>query len=264
MSFLGHKKQNERWNNVLKILNDEFAGDRSHIKDASLMYDNKNSQVKKLKDATSILASIAVLKDGNDECKITHIDLTNKILHLSYPLESPAILSYSLDTIATRRLFPLNISSLINRNIAKDKTKPKSANENIAEITKFLKNFCTTYNLTVNRAQFDKSNGIFQFDTTQRDNIYNSTRQYITCVLDKSKKFQIGTIHENVGKIAKDFSSLMSFFTLFGFSDIFAKCTCRNYSTKYTRKRGMQNYMCSHLLYSMSMFPYYLIALLSN
>ena len=258
-----HQKEREKWNNVVKIIDESFEGDRKHKHEAEEIYVSRKSHLRKLKSASNILSSIAVLKEGNEECKTSHFDLVNEEVSLFYPLESPAILGYSLDGLNCRKIFPISITSLINKNIARDRSNPKNSKEALDEIQRFLKNFCSSYNLTVSRVDLNKGTGVFNFETIQRDNLYGSVKQYMTVVLDKNKQFQLNTIKDNVGKLSMDYRSLLSFFTLFGFGEIYAKCTCRNYLSKYTKKRGQQNYYCPHLLYSMSMFPYYLVALLS-
>jgi len=266
-TFLRHIKQNEKWNTILKILNENFEGNKDFIKEAKNTYNDKYTKLKKLKNTSNILASIAVLKDGPEENKITQVDLNNKNISIFYPIDSPSLLSFNLDYLSARRVFPISISTLINRNISKDRIKmsnSESERDNILKISQFLKNFCSTYNLIVNKIQVDKNSKIIQFETTQRDNTYGTSRQYITITMNKDRKFELDNIKDSIGNLSTNYKSLFSYFSLFGFSDIYARCTCRSYMQKYSRKRGMQNYMCSHILYSMSMLPNYLLTVLAN
>jgi hypothetical protein len=152
----------------------------------------------------------------------------------------------------------MSIASLLNKNIVMDKSKYGSYDESVKKITRFINNFIGKYRLTVNTIQKNTSNGSIQFDTTQIDPILGNCRQYINIILNKDFKLSIDDLDNTVGNFSKDYKSLFSYFSLFGYSNIYSRCTCKNYLSKYSTKRGMQNYMCSHILYSMSLFPYYL------
>lgn len=259
-------KEREKWTDIKKILENQFGGDPNYIKDAEDIYHDRLFQSKRLQNLSSILSSIAVLKDGDPDSKTSRFDLDNKEAYLFYPLESPSILAYSLDSLSYRKLFPISISSLFNRNANIDRNKAKTLEERekLLEISTFIKNFCSKYNFSVTKIQKDINAGTIQFESIQMDPVFGPCRQYITTVLNKNKSFSINRIKDNLENFSRDYKSMFSYFSLFGFSDIYTKCTCRNYLSSYTKKRGMQNYCCSHIFYAMSMFPYYITTVLAS
>ena len=265
-TFIRHQKENERWNAIQTVLEEKFDGNPIYLKDAEEYYDDHTDKIKKFKNTSNILSSIVTVKEGPSTHKTSVFDLVNEQAYLFYPVESSAILSYTIDTLGYKRIFPTSISSLMNKNIGSDYSKSGTSDrkENVKEIEKFLRNFCSRYNLTVNKIDKNVKTGTIQFETTQYDQVYGATRQFITLVIDKTKKFSIKDIKNNVDAIARDYTSLFSYFSLFGFSEIFSRCSCKNYLTKYNKKRGIQNYCCSHLMYSMSIFPHYLVSVLGS
>lgn len=248
------------------ILDDRFDGDPTYIKEAEDIYHNKIMQGKKLQVLSDILSSIAVLEDGDPDTKTSRFDLENKEAYLFYPLESPAMLAYSLDSLSYRKIFPISISNLLNRNTNFDRnnTKTQEDRSKLLEISTFIKNFCSKYNFSVSKVQKDVRSGTIQFESIQMDPVFGPCRQYITVVLNKNKTFSINKIKDSLENFSREYKSLFSYFSLFGFSDIYTKCTCRNYLSSYSKKRGMQNYCCSHIFYAMSMFPYYLTTVLAS
>lgn len=262
-TFLRNKKESEHKKLINQILDKEFNSNPAYLKEAEKKLDSNIAAIKKYKVFNNILSSIKT-NTNTIENKTTNIDFINKNMCLCYSAESISILGYSLGSLSNHKIFPVNISSLFNKNINFDINRSKTVDEieKIRHIETFLKNFYSKYNLTVNRIQKDTNNGIIYFETNQIDAIFGTSRQYISIKLDSNKIFSIKNIKDNLKNLSNDYKSLFSFFMLFGFSDIYAKCSCKNYMSKYNKKLGIQNYLCNHILYSMSMFPYYATSIL--
>ena len=261
VTYLRHQKEKYYWSEIKKILDSQFDGNINYVKEAENIFNKKKNNTKTLKNMNNILSSIKIHSEGNIKNKTSCLDLINEKAYIMYPLEQTALLAYSLTDIGYRRLFPSNISSVINRNIQLDKNnaKNKEYSDNVNSINNFLKIFLNNYKLNVTTIQKDQNNGTIQFETNQSDPVLGICRQYMTIVIDKNQKFALNNIKNNVGNLAKDYKSLFAYFALFGFSEIYSRCTCTNYLSKFSKKRGMQNYTCNHLFYSMSLFPYYVL-----
>lgn len=264
MTLRRYTKEREKWDDIKNILESRYNDDPEYIKMAEKDYYSRQNMIRKLKDVSTILSSIAIPDNGNENNKISIFDIKNQKVNLIYPSISPTVLAYSLDSLGYRKLFPMNISSLFNKNINQDIAKNKWIATDLKDLYTFLKNFCYKYNLTVSKIQRDMNTGTLQFETLQTDQIYGPTKQYITIKFDPYSKFEFKDFKGSIKDLASNYKSLFSYFSLFGFSEIYTKCNCKSYLRKYNKKLGIQNYLCSHLLYSMSIFPYYAMTVLSN
>jgi hypothetical protein len=256
-TFYRNIRENLKNNNIREILNSKFGGNPLFLREAEKIEETRNANFKKMKKISNILSAINVAENGSIESKTTNIDLKNKEISLFYPIESPNMLAYSLTEIGYRKVFSTSIANILNRNLSNDRSKHGAYDDRVKKITKFINNFIGNYRLTVNNIQKNESNGIVQFDTTQLDPTFGTCKQYISVILNKDAKFSINDIEDKVGGFSKDYRAMFSYFMLFGFSNIYTRCTCKNYISKYSQKRGIANYMCQHVMYSMSMFPYY-------
>lgn len=266
MTLNRHFKEKEKWKAIQAILSSKYDNDPRMIRSAERDYANKVKTIRLLRKASTILASIGVQAEGSADSKTTIIDLKTKELSLSYPNVSSALLAYSLDTVAQRKIFPMTISNLFTMNVSQDIRKHNKSDitRDLKDLYTFFRNFYSRYNITVSKIQKDANKGTIQFETMQTDQMFGATRQYITISLEKYKQFEFKDFSGDIVTLAKDYKSLFSYFALFGFSEIYARCTCRNYLRKYNKKLGMQNYFCPHIMYSLSMFPAYAVTVLSK
>ena len=175
------------------------------------------------------------------------------------------ILSAGLTLLA---LIPFILALVFNSMGLSKLKKAKSVDEQTeaARILTWAKSRILNTQFQVNSLSIDRKDGILTYNTTTRDNSFGATLQYITAKIDKNKLVTI----ENLGikkpilDISRDYNTLFTYFIMFGFTEFYARCTCSDYYSKYSKKRGIQNYFCSHILYSMAQFPWYASTYLAN
>ena len=112
----------------------------------------------------------------------------------------------------------------------------------------------------------DKKNGIFTFTTSMQDRNYGAVKQFITVKYDKNKKLKIPTtdLTGTIKELSDKYNMLLMYFMMFGFNEIYCRCTCQDYILKYSKRQGISNYFCSHILYSLVQMPWYLETALSQ
>ena len=199
----------------------------------------------------------------DDYRKTTHIDIKNKTLSLEYSNAPDALLAYNYEFMTVRRIFPYSLNTFVELNKTKDLGKAKTEDEKneALRVIQWVKDRILTTNFSLGNISVDKENGVFKYNTNQRDANYGPTLQYITCKLPTDRSINIPMTNQNgpIKNIAKNYDTLFSYFMAFGFTEFYARCTCFDYVRKYAKRDGISNYFCPHILYAMAQLPYYLI-----
>lgn len=265
MGFFQHKKQSEYSKSIMRILNDKYDGNLLHWRDAENELKHTNSFLNKLKDINYISGEISLDKEKQDN-KVTHIDFGNDVIDLTYTQKLPEpLLAYTLEYLSVKRIMPFSISQLIDNNKMKDYKKSDDAHE-VARVFDYVKERVLTLNFTLQGMNLDKKNGIFTFTTSMQDRNYGAVKQFITVKYDKNKKLKIPTtdLTGTIKELSDKYNMLLMYFMMFGFNEIYCRCTCQDYILKYSKRQGISNYFCSHILYSLVQIPWYLETALSQ
>lgn len=225
-----------------------------------------------IREAKSLLGIYNTLKRKRVEKPIkednyiyTCIDLKDKNVYLLEDSSSLSpLLGYSLQELQVRRIFPIPLISLVEKLKNRDISKHTKEKRKIAfDIGEFVKNIIQNYRLNTITINLDKKNGTFYLYTSQKvdKNVYF---QYVCVELDRNKMIEIKSLRKKIKDFIKDFDILLLYFMMLGFSKVYARCTCPMYYQNYNRKKGMANYLCDHLLLTLSLTPYYLIEMLNR
>lgn len=265
MSILRHEKERQFFKLVTAKLEEKYDGNVLFYNDAEKDVKEQLALIKKLKLVNNIAESVSL----NSYQKHTHVDLSNKIASIELDDGPEALLGYSLEFLSVRRIFPHSLVTFLDKNKNRDlRNLDRNDYKKVDEANKvfnWVKDRVLNNQFALGNISLDRSSGVFRYNTSIRDNNFGSTLQYITAQIDKNRLFKIpGTdLKKNLLDLSKDYSSLFSYFMAFGFTEFYARCTCPDYIKKYSKRNGIQNYFCPHILYSMSQMPYYLIYALS-
>ena len=263
MSVLRHEKETQFFKMVMHRLDEKYDGDIFHYSDAESDVKNQLQLIKKLKAVNNIHESKSI---ETSYTKHTRVDLNRKVAELEYSDCPEALLGYSLEFLSVRRIFPHSLVTFLDKNKARDlaKLEPSKVDE-ATKVFTWVKDRVLNTQFALGNISLDKSSGVFKYNTSIKDNNFGSTLQYMTAHIDKSRTIQIpGTdLKKKLLYLSKDYSSLFAYFMAFGFTEFYARCTCPDYIRKYSKRNGISNYFCPHILYSLSQMPYYLIYTLS-
>lgn len=265
MGFFQHKKQTEYSKSVMRILNEKYDGNLLRWRDAENELKQTNAFLNKLKDINYISGEISLNKESQDN-KVTHIDFNNDMIDLAYTQKLPEpLLAYTLEYLSVKRIMPFSISQLIDNNKNKDYKKKKDTHE-VARVLEYVKERVLTLNFTLQGINLDKKNGIFTYTTSMQDRNYGNVKQFITVRYDADKKLHIPTtdLTGTIQDLSNQYSLLLMYFMMFGFNEIFCRCTCQDYILKYSKRQNISNYFCSHILYSLAQMPWYLETVLNQ
>lgn len=264
-TVLRHEKENQFSKLVFSILNDYYDGNILKFKDAEKdAYDfiklNKN-----LKKAIAISSSSKNIRDPY--IKYTHVDLKNAIISTVFFDSPTAILGYNIDYLKSKRYFPFGFDVLFERNKTKDLNKVRKTNNIDKEqeakyIFDWVKNRILNNYFSVSNIQIDKNNGRVEFSSSFRDLNYGMTLQNIVAKIPNDKYLNISGLKGTPLKLSKDYNTLFLYFSMLGFTEFYARCTCPEFMQKHSRKNIIANYFCPHLLYSIMQFPYYVMYVL--
>lgn len=254
-----------RIDEIMSLIDKKYNGDITRYAEAEKEVNNKILLRTRLNNLNSVLNSDkSIFKEYEGTTKHTYVNLVDNIAYIA---ETPAstdlnaILSYSYDYLTVKRIFPYSLNTFLNKSREKDRPHYKTATQQdeAYRLFQWVKDRVLNTQFTLNSLSLNKSSGVLSYRTITRDVNYGATTQYIDAVIDPNKIVDIsGT--EAKGKIlalSQHSDVLLSYFLMFGFTEFYARCTCPEYYRKYGRKRGMANYFCSHLLYSMAQLPYY-------
>jgi hypothetical protein len=263
MSVLRHEKETQLFKMVMNRLDEKYNGDIFHYNDAENDVKSQLQLIRKLKSVNTIHESKNI---ANKYTKHTHIDLTNNLAEIEYSDCPEALLGYSLEFLSVRRIFPHSLVTFLDKNKARDLAKmDPTKRDEATKVFTWVKDRVLNTQFALGNISLDKSSGIFKYNTSIKDLTFGSTLQYMTAHIDKSRVMQIpGTdLKKNLLELSHDYNSLFSYFMAFGFTEFYARCTCPDYIRKYSKRNGISNYFCPHILYSLSQMPYYLIYTLS-
>lgn len=256
---------------IFRVLKEKYHNDLSKYALAEKEVDGILSVKKRLNYLNDNINNISC-SQNKGYTKSTYVNLNSKIAYIEETddsnIDSSAVLAYSYDYLTVRRLFPFSLDTYLNTSRVKDNAKAKKNEdqERVYDIFKWVRSRLLDNQFTLNSITVNKSNGTLQYNTLIRDNNFGTVAQYITAVIDPSRVIHIDNtdITDNMLKLSTNSNLLFNYFILFGFTEFYARCTCQDYYRKYAKKRGVANYFCSHILYSMAQLPYYAMYYLNS
>lgn len=263
MSVLRHNKEKEFYNKILKVLEEKYDGNIHKYKDAERDVITSDMLNKKLKKISAINKSIENMKYSYT--KYTHIDLKTMTASVAITDTPECLLAYNLDFLKIKRIFPFPLQYLLDKSKSIDLSKVnKKDNDKTKEATKVLewvKQRVLGNNFVLNNLSINKNTGQINYNTMYRDPNYGGTLQYLTAFIPKDKIVEItGTdLKKSAYELSKSYDSLFLYFSMFGFTDFYIRCTCQEYVKRFSKKHGIANYFCPHILYSLAQFPYYMM-----
>lgn len=256
MSIYRYEKEKNYDRLVKKILVSKFNNDISYFKDAEIFaqkYIKTLNTLKKIEEFGYINQSVKL-------SKYTNIDFINKEISLSYSDNPEALISQTLEFLSVKKVLPYSSSQFIEKLKEKDRKELHPSDE-ASKVLQWVKDRILNYQFSLSNLSYDRNNGKLSYVTRTRDTDLGSSVQSFTCIVEQNKIIQISStdLKNNRKELSKDYFSLFAYFTMFGFTEIYAKCTCQEYNQKYGKKLGNANYFCPHILYSLSQLPYYLM-----
>lgn len=253
--------QAEKYNNeIMSLLHEKYNDNLLNYNKAENDIIEKNNLINKLHKLNS---NINIIEDNMSNTKFTYVNLLNKTTSINYNNVPEPLLSYSLDFLNVKHIFPYPLETLLNIHKNKDKQTHHNSDE-AKNVIQWVRNRVLTTNISLMNLSIDKKTGIFRYNTSMRDSSYGSVLQYFTAKLDNNKIVNIdGTkLRGKIIDLSNDYSSLFTYFILLGFTEFYARCTCFDYVRKYSKRYGIANYFCPHILYTMTQMPYYLMYIL--
>lgn len=255
---------------IMSLLQSKYNGDLNYYDKAEKEISNKMKMRYRLKYLNNIAMSDENALKINDPIKHTYVNLKDKTAWIEEMTDSTldAVLAYSYDYLSVKRILPYSLNTFLNNAKNKDKLKAKTKEEQdrAQDTFEWVQNRVLNTQFSLSSLSLNKKTGTLQYNTATRDVNYGMTLQFITVVIDPSKLINLsGTdISGKILDLSQNSHLLFNYFLMFGFSEFYARCTCPDYYSKYSRKRGVANYMCSHLLYSLAQLPYYAFYYLDN
>lgn len=249
---------------IMKLLETKYHGDFSHYCDAEKEIDASirlKNQLKSLKQSVELCS-----KKFNTDIelnKYTYVDLKNRKMWIEETNNDgiDALLAYSYDYITVRRIFPYSLNLFFDKsyNVDKYKAKTTEQQDKAIKVLQWTKNRVLNLQFQLSSMSLNKKTGVLTYNTSTRDANFGTTMQYITAVIDPTRLVNIPNlgITDKAINLAQDYNTLFNYFIMFGFTEFYARCNCSDYYKKYSRRRGTQNYFCSHILYALTQFPWY-------
>lgn len=261
MSLYRHQKENQYFNNIMKIINTKYNGNILYYKQAENDYNDIKSLSKHI-EVTQNYINSSINQNNLEYIKYTYMNLHKNIIAYDY-IETPGIiLGYNLENLAVKRILPKSLSSFIDKCKFKDyKQNSYDKYDEISKVYAWVKTRILDMQFNLKSISLDRKNGKFEYNTTVKDSEFGTIQQFITARIDRSRNVRV-TNTDLYGKpydIANNYHMLFSYFMMFGFAEFYAKCTCNDYVRKYNTKIATQNYLCPHILYSLTQLPYYLM-----
>lgn len=259
-SVLRHEKENQFSKLVFSILNSDYGGNILKYKDAERDAQNFIKLSKKLRKTTIISSSFSKVK--NPYVKYTHVDLKKSVVSIILSDSPEAILGYNIDYLKAKRYFPFGLDFLFQRSKSRDLRKIKNDRDKEQEanyVFNWVRDRVLNNYFSVSSVRIDKNAGKVEFNSNFRDPNYGMTIQNITAKLPSDKQVNISGLKGTPLELSKDYDTLFMYFSMLGFTEFYARCTCPEFMRKHSRKYGISNYFCPHLLYSLMQFPYYVM-----
>jgi len=259
-TYIRHQKENAFNNLVYKFLEENFNGNVLRYHDAENMAKEHLELIRKLKKINSISVTANTANSVVYQ-KHTHVDLKNNIVSIEYDEGPEALLAYNIDYLTVKRILPFPLTTFLDKTRAKDKKIENEKKEEASAVFRWVKDRVLNNYFSISNISLDKNSGIFRYNTSMRLGENSPTIQFITAQMEKNKIFSIpGTdLKKSLFELSKDYYSLFSYFMVFGFTEFHARCTCSDYVKKYSKRNGIANYFCPHILFSLTQLPYYLI-----
>lgn len=260
--FYHHKKEKEYEKKLKYILKTKYNDNIYYLREAENDIKIENKLNKNKKALNKINVCLSEHEYYNKE-KYTCVNFkSNEMFITNVNTIENIILSQSIDYLAMQRFLPVTISSFFN--IMKERDYNKKTNKNdVFQIFNYIRDRICSKNITLSNISLNKSTGVIDYSTTTMDGIYGGLKQSFLIKADLKRNVNLNNlINGKIENLIKDYNLLFSFFTIFGFNEIYARCNCPEYNRNYNKKIGMGNYFCNHLMFSMSLFPYYAINIL--
>lgn len=266
MGFYRHEKEKLFVEKVFKVLDEKYNGNMSFFKQAENEAKEQEKLISKLKKAS--LYGNELITDLFEEKKHIIFDLKNEKIFESFSNKNlNHILAYSLDFLSTRKILPFSFNELITKTYYKEYSKAKNFNEK-AKLTQILQwvSLRSQWNIQLQNCALNKKEGKLNYSTLIKDPGKGTFTQTITIFLDKEKKIDINgyKTSEYAKNVSLDFSMLFKYFILLGGNEIYSSCNCPDFNRKHSKKYGNSNFLCSHLMFSLTQLPYYVYYLLGN
>ncbi len=262
-SVLRHERENQFSKLVLSILNDSYGGNVLKYKDAERDARDFTQLSKKLRRAAALELDLSKVK--SPYLKYTHVDLKNSVVSVVLTEYPEVLLGYNIDYLKSKRFFPFGLDYLFQRSKFKDLRKVRDSRDKEQEakyVFNWVRDRVLNNYFSVSNIQVDKKLGRVEFSSNFRDQNYGMTIQNIVAKIPNDKHLNISGLKGTALELSRDYDTLFLYFSMLGFTEIFARCSCPEYVRKHSRKYGISNYFCSHLLYSIMQFPYYLMYVL--
>lgn len=260
MPLYRHQKENQYFNNVMKIIDKKYSGNILYFKQAEDDY-NSIRRLSKCIEKTSVCINESI-NTSQEFVKYTYMNLDKNLIAYDY-VETPGIiLGYSLENLAVKRILPKSLSSFIDKCKFKDyQNHPRSDYNELDKVYAWVKHRILDMQFNLKSISLDRKNGKFEYNTTVKDSEFGTIQQFITAKIDKSRNVRVTNtdLYGRPYDMANNYYMLFSYFMMFGFTEFYAKCTCNDYVKKYNTKITTQNYLCPHILYSLTQMPYYLM-----
>lgn len=263
MGFYRYEKENLFINKVFKRLDEKYNGNINFYKQAE-------KDIKEQENLLSSLKKARLFACNSNEKDKKHIifDLKDKKIYESFSnRELNPILSYSLDFLSTRKILPFTFNELNMRTYYKEYSKAKNFEEK-AKLAKILQwvQLRSQWNIQLQNCSLDKKNGILTYTTQIKEPNVGNFMQNITILIDKNKKLDINGYNTSqyIKDTSLDFKMLFNYFILLGGNEVYTRCNCNEFNRKHSKKYGISNFMCSHLMFSLTQLPYYVYYLLGN
>lgn len=256
---------------IMHLLEKKYNGDLSYYDKAEKEINGKIKLQNRLRYLNSIATSEASAFNTKSElAKHTYVNLNDNTAWIEQMTDSTldAVLAYSYDYLSVKRILPYSLNTFINNANNKDKlkNKTKEQQDKASDILNWTQDKILNNQFSLASISLNKKTGTLQYNTSTRDTNYGMTLQFITVKIDPNKLIKLsGTdLSGKILDLSQNSNLLFNYFLMFGFSEFYARCTCPDYYNKYSRKLGVANYFCSHLLYSLAQLPYFAFYYLDN
>lgn len=245
---------------ILSLLANKYNNNFNCYDEAQQEVHSKYDMLNKLRGVSAISSNTKI---KNNYQKVTHIDLLNRTATLNYSDTPEPLLAYNLEYLSVRRIFPYSLNTFLDIHKGKDMVRAvtNDQKEEARRVVEWVRSRVLTTQFSLSSLSMDKNTGIFRYNTNVRDQNFGPVSQFMSCRMDVNKELKISGTRQ-AGKLkdlAKKYDSLFAYFMMLGFTEFYARCTCGDYIKKYSKRDGMSNYFCPHILYSMAQLPYYLL-----
>lgn len=264
MSFYRHEKEKRFVDSVFKCLDNKYNGNIIFYKQAEQDVREQEMLATKLK-RTALFAKKQIF---TDRIKYTHFDFDKELISTVYADNNiNSILSINLDYLYVQKTTPFPMRELINKGYASDNRKQKTnANKGkLNLIEAWIKNR-SDWNIQLQNCTLDRKNRTINYVTSIQARGQGSYTQTANITINKTKKIDIPGYKklQYMKDACFDYKILFNYFMLLDCSEIYFRCNCPEFNRKKGTHKSGSNYMCPHLMFSMSQLPYYTYYLLGR